>query len=86
MLLVYISSISGNPKVKSNQLYVMNLLSALHVPFEVRDISTSEKDKLFMSEALKSRGKQVIAPQLFSDEEYIGVSFTHDCLHLKVLL
>lgn len=64
----------------------MNLLSALHVPFEVRDISTSEKDKLFMSEALKSRGKQVIAPQLFSDEEYIGVSFTHDCLHLKVLL
>ncbi|CAH8653749.1 unnamed protein product [Schistosoma rodhaini] len=69
---VYISSTSGNTKVKSRQQYIINILSAAKIPFEVKDISSSETDKQFMFKALEENGKTVIAPQLFLGSEYLG--------------
>ncbi|CAH8653731.1 unnamed protein product [Schistosoma rodhaini] len=70
---VYISSTSGNTKVKSRQQYIINILSAAKIPFEVKDISSSETDKQFMFKALEENGKTVIAPQLFLGSEYLGL-------------
>ncbi|CAH8602035.1 unnamed protein product [Schistosoma bovis] len=69
---VYISSTSGNTKVKSRQQYIINILSAAKIPFEVKDISSSETDKQFMFKALEENGKTIIAPQLFLGSEYLG--------------
>ncbi|CAL8068245.1 unnamed protein product [Calicophoron daubneyi] len=71
-LRVYISSTSGNPNVKSRQQHVLNLLSAVKAPFETRDISASEEDKKYMQSALQKAGKKVVAPQIFSGDDYIG--------------
>ncbi|KAG5441526.1 SH3 domain binding glutamic acid-rich protein-like [Clonorchis sinensis] len=72
MLHVFVSSSSGNPHVKNKQQYVLNLLSALKIPYKTRDISQCEEDKQFMMKVLRELGKPVIAPQLFFDNEYIG--------------
>ncbi|KER26038.1 hypothetical protein T265_06617 [Opisthorchis viverrini] len=72
MLHVFVSSSSGNPLVKNKQQYVLNLLSALKIPYKTRDISQCEEDKQFMMKVLRELGKPVIAPQLFLDNEYIG--------------
>ncbi|KAH8856522.1 SH3 domain-binding glutamic acid-rich-like protein isoform 1 [Schistosoma japonicum] len=69
---VYISSTSGNTNVKSRQQYIMNVLSAAKIPFEVKDISSSETYKQFMQKVLKDNGKTPIAPQLFFGSEYLG--------------
>ncbi|GAA51157.1 SH3 domain-binding glutamic acid-rich-like protein 2 [Clonorchis sinensis] len=62
----------GFDKVKNKQQYVLNLLSALKIPYKTRDISQCEEDKQFMMKVLRELGKPVIAPQLFFDNEYIG--------------
>ncbi|OON17316.1 SH3-binding, glutamic acid-rich protein, partial [Opisthorchis viverrini] len=59
--------------VKNKQQYVLNLLSALKIPYKTRDISQCEEDKQFMMKVLRELGKPVIAPQLFLDNEYIGL-------------
>ncbi|CAH8821261.1 unnamed protein product [Trichobilharzia szidati] len=69
---VYISSTSGNTNVKSRQQYIMNILSAAKIPYEVKDISSSEASKQFMCKTLKENGKTPIAPQLFLGTEYLG--------------
>ncbi|CAH8558671.1 unnamed protein product [Schistosoma turkestanicum] len=70
---LYISSTSGNTNVKSRQQYIINRLTAAKIPFEVKDISSSETDKQFMCKILKENGKTPIAPQLFLGSEYLGV-------------
>ncbi|TNN11212.1 SH3 domain-binding glutamic acid-rich-like protein isoform 3 [Schistosoma japonicum] len=79
---VYISSTSGNTNVKSRQQYIMNVLSAAKIPFEVKDISSSETYKQFMQKVLKDNGKTPIAPQLFFGSEYLGVYLRILLIHL----
>ncbi|CAH8654685.1 unnamed protein product [Dicrocoelium dendriticum] len=72
MLVVYISSTPGNWKVKHRQQRIIDLLSSLKIPYEVRDISQCEDSKIFMTKALQAIGKRATAPQLFYGDEYIG--------------
>jgi len=64
--------------VKKCQQLIVDVLTAKSIPFELVDISAPENEelKMFMREKAKPKEGQVnpMPPQIFSDDEYLGVS------------
>lgn len=64
--------------MKKRQQRVMMILESKQIPYEAIDITdpSKETDKEFMKTNAKTRGdaKYVVAPQIFNEEEYCGVS------------
>jgi len=73
---VYYAEISGQKEVKKHQQRVMMILESKLIPYEAIDITdpSRETDKEFMLKTAKPKGdaKNVSAPQIFNDEEYLG--------------
>ena len=65
--------------MRKHQNKIEDILSARKINFEKIDISdpTKEEEKKFMREHSQAPadGKMPLPPQIFLDDEYIGVSF-----------
>ena len=66
-------------QLKKNQQTIIDTLTAKNIPFEAIDISSpeNEEQKMFMREKAKPKDGQTnpMPPQLFSDDEYLGVRY-----------
>ncbi|VDI30838.1 Hypothetical predicted protein [Mytilus galloprovincialis] len=73
---VYISSVTGNSKMRKQQQHVQSTLESFKIDFENIDIScpNNEEDKKFMRANSKTpEGSTVpLPPQIFNEEEYCG--------------
>ncbi|CDS36183.1 SH3 domain-binding glutamic acid-rich-like protein 3 [Echinococcus granulosus] len=73
-LYLYVSTVSGNHEVRSNQQRVQSVLDSLNIKYQLVDIAADENAKHKMMAALKAANKQppFLAPQIFFGDEYIG--------------
>ncbi|KAK4476218.1 hypothetical protein MN116_001427 [Schistosoma mekongi] len=74
VLKVYISTLSGNLKVKKEQSLILSLLNAKKVDFKEVDLAdaSNECEKCSLFEELKKKDKPLVPPHIFLDEEYLG--------------
>jgi len=74
---IYISRECGNTKLKRDQAYILRTLYIKKIEVEEIDLSDPhrEKEKLFMQDKLKVEDVdlKILPPQIFNDEEPIGV-------------
>uniref|UniRef100_A0A1I8JIJ7 Glutaredoxin domain-containing protein n=1 Tax=Macrostomum lignano TaxID=282301 RepID=A0A1I8JIJ7_9PLAT len=73
-LKLFVSSVSGNMKIKERQAYVKRILDSLNVQYEEIDISDDANAELKaqMQTAARSHGKPVVPPHLMRDDAYLG--------------
>lgn len=73
---VYISSVTGNSKMKKQQQHLQSTLESFKIDFENIDIScpTNEEQKKFMRANSKTKeGSTVpLPPQVFNEDDYCG--------------
>lgn len=71
--MLYISSVSGSSKIKSEQTYVQDLLIKLKIQYETIDISQDIEKRDAMKEKVLAAGVSGFAPpRVLKDGKYIG--------------
>lgn len=72
---VYISSVTGNSKMRKQQQHIQSTLESFKIDFENVDIScpNNEEQKEFMRTNAKARdGSVALPPQIFNEDDYCG--------------
>mmetsp|Transcript_3230 Transcript_3230/g.4681 ORF Transcript_3230/g.4681 Transcript_3230/m.4681 type:complete len:203 (-) Transcript_3230:103-711(-) len=70
-LVAYVSMCPGSTIVRKNTLRFINLLNALKIKFEVKDISSDRKAKEWLLQNSKAENKR-LTPQLFKGGRYLA--------------
>lgn len=76
VVIIYISRISGNKEIKSQQEKVKQILDVKHVEYEEIDISDvnliTDKEYMWKHGKVKDGQKNPLPPQIFNEKEYCG--------------